>query len=215
MIDSSLRRLAALSWCLAWAFGAQAQSVALAGRMGDRALLVVNGTPHTVAVGAAGGGVKLVRWVGEEAEVEMANRRVRLRLGGTPAQLGSAAVTPAREIVMAAGPGGHFTPEGAINGRAVRFMVDTGATLVSMGRDEALRLGLDLSNASHGISQTANGPVPVQIVVLDRVRLAGVEISNVGAAIVPQTMPVVLLGNSFLSRFQMRRDNDVMHLTLK
>jgi aspartyl protease family protein len=183
--------------------------------MGDRALLVVNGTPHTLAVGAAGGGVKLLRWLDEDAEVEIASRRVRLRVGGTPAQLGAVAMAPAREIVMSAGSGGHFMPEGAINGRAARFMVDTGATLVAIGRDEATRLGLDLSNASKGISQTANGPVPVQIVVLDRIRVGGVEINNVGAAIVPQALPFVLLGNSFLSRFQMRRDNDVMQLTLK
>jgi aspartyl protease family protein len=159
--------------------------------------------------------VKLLRWLDEDAEVEIASRRVRLRVGGTPAQLGAVAMAPAREIVMSAGSGGHFMPEGAINGRAARFMVDTGATLVAIGRDEATRLGLDLSNASKGISQTANGPVPVQIVVLDRIRVGGVEINNVGAAIVPQALPFVLLGNSFLSRFQMRRDNDVMQLTLK
>jgi aspartyl protease family protein len=200
---------------LAWVLGAQAQTVALAGRMGDRALLVVNGAPHTVAVGAAGGGVKLLRWLGEDAEVEITGSRVRLRVGGTPAQLGATSTAPAREIVMTAGSGGHFMPEGAINGHAARFMVDTGATLVAIGRDEAVRLGVNLSNASRGLSQTANGPVPVQIVVLDRIRVGGVEITNVGAAIVPQAMPFVLLGNSFLSRFQMRRDNDVMQLKLK
>jgi aspartyl protease family protein len=209
------RSLAVAALSLACVMGAQAQSVALAGRMGDRALLVVNGMPYTVAVGSAGGGVKLLRWLGEDAEVDIANSRVRLRLGGTPAQLGAGPVVPAREIVMAAGQGGHFTPEGTINGRSVRFMVDTGATLVAIGQDEAARLGLDLSNASKGISHTANGPVTVQIVILDRIRVGSVEITNVGAAIVPQALPFVLLGNSFLSRFQMRRDNDVMQLTLK
>ena len=50
---------------------------------------------------------------------------------------------------------------------------------------------------------------------LDRVRVGQVEVTNVGAAVVPQALPYILLGNSFLSRFQMRRDNDVMQLTLK
>ena len=211
----SLIAASALIQALAVASTAQAQSVALAGRMGDRALLVVNGTPHTVAVGAAAGGVKLLRWQGDEAEVEFTGGRTRLRVGGTPAQLGSSSLPPAREIVMTAGSGGHFMPEGTINGYTTRFMVDTGATLVSIGRDEATRMGLDLSAASKGISHTANGPVPVHIVVLDRVRVGGVEVTNVGAAVVPQSMPFVLLGNSFLSRFQMRRNNDVMQLTLK
>lgn len=205
--------LAALVLTLATA--AQAQSVSLAGRMGERALLVVNGTPYTVAVGATAAGVKLLRWQGDEAEVDVPGGRLRLRVGGTPAQLGVSNAPPAREIVMTAGSGGHFTPEGAVNGRAARFLVDTGATLVAIGVDEAARLGLDLSGATRGVSQTANGPVPVQVIVLDRVRVGAVEVSNVGAVIVPQTMPFILLGNSFLSRFQMRRDNDVMQLTLK
>jgi aspartyl protease family protein len=212
-----MTRLKSLLLCAALLAGtAQAQNVALAGRMGDRALLIVNGTPHTLAVGASGGGVKLLRWVGEQAEVETATGRALLGVGSTPAQIGNTAALPAaREIVMTAGPGGHFTPQGAINGRPVRFIVDTGATLVAMGRSEAERLGIDLSNAQQGMSQTANGPVPVQVVVLDRVRVGEVEITGVGAVVTPQAMPYVLLGNSFLVRFQMQRVNDVMRLQLK
>ena len=207
--------MAALLLSLAVA-AAQAQSVSLAGRMGDRALLIVNGQPHTVAVGATAAGVRLLRWTGEDAEVEVAGAKSRLRVGATPAQIGAArAPSAAREIVMTASSGGHFTPAGAINGQAVRFVVDTGATLVAMGKDEALRLGVDLSNARIGMSQTANGPVQVQIVVLDRVRVGEVEITNVGAVVMPQPLPFILLGNSFLSRFQMRRDNDVMRLELR
>ena len=198
------------------AAAAQAQSVSLAGRMGERALIVVNGQPLTLAVGGTVAGVRLLRWAGDEAEVEVAGARSRLRVGGTPAQIGAArAPAAAREIVMTASSGGHFTPAGAINGQAVRFVVDTGATLVSMGKDEALRLNLDLSGARTGVSQTANGPVAVQIVVLDRVRVGEVEINNVGAVVLPQPLPFILLGNSFLSRFQMRRDNDVMRLELR
>ena len=194
---------------------ASAQNVTLAGRMGDRALLVVNGTPHTVAVGSTAVGVKLLRWAGDDAEVEIAGARALLRVG-TPTQVGAArAPASAREIVMTAGSGGHFTPSGSINGRPVRYMVDTGATLVSLGQDEAQRLGLDLSNARAGLTQTANGPVPVRVLTLGRVRVGEVEVSNVGAVVMPMPMPYVLLGNSFLSRFQMRRDNDVMRLELR
>ena len=206
----------ALSWLLLAAASVQAQSVSLAGRMGERALIVVNGQPMTVAVGATAGGVRLLRWAGDEAEVEVAGAKSRLRVGGTPAQIGAArAPSAVREIVMTVSSGGHFTPTGAINGQAVRFVVDTGATLVAMGQDEAARLNLDLSSARTGMSQTANGPVPVRIVVLDRVRVGEVEINNVGAVVLPQPMPFILLGNSFLSRFQMRRDNDVMRLELR
>jgi aspartyl protease family protein len=94
-------------------------------------------------------------------------------------------------------------------------MVDTGATLIALGRDDAERLGLDLRSARAGVSHTANGPVAVHMVTLDRVRVGEVELVNVAAVVLPAAMPFVLLGNSFLSRFQMRRDNDVMRLELR
>jgi aspartyl protease family protein len=198
------------------AVAAQAQSVTLAGRMGDRGLFMINGQPQTLAVGASANGVKLLRWVSEEAEIETGGKRLLLRVGGTPAQLGGAAIGSAtREIVMTAGPGGHFTPSGSINGRPVRFLVDTGATQVAMGLDEAQRLGLDVSGSPTSAVGTANGVVPAHSVLLSRVRVGEVEVSNVRALVIPQPMPYILLGNSFLSRFQMRRDNDVMRLELR
>jgi aspartyl protease family protein len=199
------------------AAAAHAQNVSLAGRMGDRALLVMGGQTMTLGVGASSNGVKLVRWVGDEAEVEVGGRRSLLRVGGSPVQVGGAAPLGggAREIVMTAGPGGHFITSGAINGRPVRFMVDTGATRIAMGLDEAQRLGLDLTNAEQGMVGTANGNVRAQSVVLSRVRVGEVELTNISAVIVAQPMPYILLGNNFLSRFQMQRDNDVMRLQLR
>ncbi len=215
---------AALRWTLAGcgllAAAAGAQTVALAGRMGERALLVVDGKPLTLSVGASAGteagAVRLVRWAGDVAEVQHGGKLHLLRVGGSPAQLAAAPPRPAaREIVLAAGPGGHFTTLGAVNGKPARFMVDTGATLVAMGRDEAQRLGVDLTHARVGVSQTANGPVPVHIVTLNSVRVGEVEITQVGAVVMPQPMPVLLLGNSFLSRFQMQRQNDELRLQLR
>ena len=91
-------------------------------------------------------------------------------------------------------------------------MVDTGATVVALSQAEAQRIGLDYRDAQRGMTQTANGPVPVHRVSLGRVRVGEVEIANVDAIVMPAQMPYVLLGNSFLSRFQMRRDNDVLRL---
>jgi aspartyl protease family protein len=188
----------------------------LAGRMGDRALLVIDGKPYTLAVGATVANVRLLRWNGDEAELSHQGNSLSLRIG-TPVQLvgGASNESASREIVIPASSGGHFMASGSINGKSAQFMVDTGATLVSVGKADAERLGLDLSAARQGVTQTANGPVPVQIIVLPRLRVGNVEVSNVGAAVMPSSMPHVLLGNSFLSRFQMRRDNDVMRLELR
>lgn len=203
---------------LAAATAAQAQGVVLAGRMGERALLVVDGRAHTLAVGQSANGVRLLRWHGDSAEIERGGAVYSLQIGAAPAQLNAApaGVGPgARQIVISAGPGGHFVTGGAINGRAARFMVDTGATLVSIGRDDAERLGLDLGAARNAVTQTANGPVNVQTLTLATVRVGEVELANVNAMVLPGTLPHVLLGNSWLSRFQMRRENDVMRLDLR
>lgn len=203
---------------LAAASAAQAQGVVLAGRMGERALLVVDGLPHTLSVGQSANGVRLLRWKGDSAEIERDGAAYSLQIGAAPAQLQAAPAgvsSGARQIVISAGPGGHFVAGGAINGRAARFMVDTGATLVSIGRDDAERLGLDLGTARNAVTQTANGPVNVQTLTLATVRVGEVELANVNAMVLPGTLPHVLLGNSWLSRFQMRRDNDVMRLDLR
>ncbi len=201
-----------------WPAVAATATVALAGRMGDKALLMIDGQAQMLAVGQARAGVKLLRWQGEEAWIEHDGVRALLRVGGSPARIDEAGAKPVasgREIVISAGLGGHFMASGAINGRAVQFMVDTGATVVAMSQGDAQRLGLDLKNAQQAVTQTANGAVPVQRISLSRVRVGGVEITNVDAVVVPAAMPHILLGNSFLTRFQMRRENDVMRLELR
>ena len=192
---------------------ATAQGVALAGRMGDRALLMLDGQPRTLAVGQTAADVRFLRWQNDSAVVERGGVQYMLRLGATPSRLGGmAAASAGREIVITASPGGHFITGGSINGRSVRFMVDTGATVLALGRDEALRLGLDLGSARAALAETANGTVPVQMLNLTRVRVGDVEVANVPAMVMPSAMPYVLLGNSFLTRVQMRRENDVMRL---
>lgn len=198
---------------LAPAGRALAQGVTLSGHMGAKALLVIDGQPQLLAVGETARGVRLLQFDGSQAQVERAGAVLLLR-AGAPASVGAAAAgnAAASEIVIAGGPGGHFVTGGQINGRSVRFLVDTGATLVTLGDAEARRIGVDVSNGRRSVSQTANGDVPSVLVTLARVRVGEIEVANVAAVVLPAPMPHVLLGNSFLSRFQMRRDDDVMRL---
>jgi aspartyl protease family protein len=59
---------------------------------------------------------------------------------------------------------------------------------------------------------TANGQALGYLLTLNSVRIGDVEVQNVEAIVAQQAMPYVLLGNSFLTRFSMRRDNDQMVL---
>ena len=199
----------------ALAAAAQAQSVTFNGMLGDRALLVIDGQAQTVSVGATVQGVKLVRVDGDRVQVQVDGRTQTLRIGGSMAGTTASGSGGGSRITLPAGPGGHFTGIATINGHSVHFVVDTGATNVSMGRDVADELGIDYKSGGFAHSSTANGVVTVRTVTLTAVRVGDVLVSDVTATVMPQSMPYVLLGNSFLSRFQMRRDNDSMVLDKK
>lgn len=208
-----MKRLLACLALLACA-AASAQSVALQGMLGSKALLIVNGgAPRAVAPGEAHQGVKVLSTSGDRALVEIEGKRHTLRVGETPATVGGSGGAPrGSRIVMNADSGGHFFSGGAINGRAVRFMVDTGATSIAIGVPDAERIGLDYKSGQLGRTSTANGTATMWLVRLSSVRVGDVEIHDVQAAVLPTAMPFVLLGNSFLTRFQMKRENDQMVL---
>ena len=193
---------------------AHAQSVSLAGSMGDsKALLMINGAPHTVAVGTTVKGVTLKRVMPGAVEVEIGGRLLPVTLGGSPTSVGNGGGSGGgREIVIPVSSGGHFVADGQINGKATRFLVDTGATMVAMSKSEAERLGVNWKNGQRSLTQTANGVVQTYMVSLNSLRIGDVEVFNVDAAVVQAEMPIILLGNSFLARFSMRRDSDVLRL---
>jgi aspartyl protease family protein len=204
---------AAVLLCLLLPFAALAQSVALQGMMGNRALLIIDGNPpRGVAPGDAHMGVKVLTTTGDEAVVEIDGKRHTLRVGDAPASVGGSGPRGGNRIVLTAGSGGHFFSQGSINGRAVQFMVDTGATAVSMGLPDAKRMGVPYEAGRKIQMGTANGVVPAWLVRLDSVRVGDVEVFGVDGIVSQQPMPYVLLGNSFLARFQMKRDNDQMVL---
>jgi aspartyl protease family protein len=206
-----MRAFAAALCLLAGAAGAQ--TVSMSGRLGDKALLMIDGSPRSVAVGSSVQGVKLVSVTADAAVVELAGKRVSLPMGGAQVNLGGTnSEGGGSRIVMTASSGGHFVTSGAINGRAVEFVVDTGATTVSMSQADAERIGLKYRDGQRGMAGTANGMIPVHRVMLTSVRIGDVQVYNVEALVVPAQMPYVLLGNSFLTRFQMKRENDVMTL---
>lgn len=201
---------------LALAGAATAQTVTLNGSMGTRqALLVIDGVPRVLEVGATALGVRLLTLSATQAEVDVGGQRRLLFAGASQVRVGGVGVDSSSgsgEIVMTAGTGGHFTTDGKINGKAVSFVVDTGASTVAIGQADAERIGLNYKSGRRGFANTANGTVPMHTVVLSSIRIGDVEIANVEAAVLPAAMEHVLLGNSFLTRFQMKRDNDTMRL---
>ncbi|MPN07317.1 hypothetical protein SDC9_154583 [bioreactor metagenome] len=120
-----------------------------------------------------------------------------------------------QRLVLKADARGHFMNAGLINGKVMQYMIDTGATMVAFSQAEARRMGVSFENGKPVMIGTGNGNVKAHRIVLESVRAGDIELRNVDAVVVPQPMPYVLLGNSFLNAFQMTRTNDEMVLEKK
>ena len=209
----SRRNTAFVAALLMTAAAVHAQSVALAGMLGSKALLVVDGTaPKTVAAGETHQGVKVISTSGDQAVIEQSGKRVTLRVGDAPVAMGGGGAGKASRIVLVAGSGGHFMTPGQINGKAVQFMVDTGATSIAMSSLDAERAGINYKSGQPVQMSTANGTTRGFRIKLASVRIADVEVYEVDAVVTPEAMPFLLLGNSFLTRFKMTQENNQMTL---
>lgn len=208
-----MKALLVAALCAAAAVAHAASSVTLTGTIGSRAILIVNGAPpKTVAIGETFQGVKLVSLQSEQAVVELDGKRINLRMD-TPVSIGGGGGSGGgNRIVLPADSRGHFLTQGTINGRAVTFMLDTGATNVALSAADAQRIGLDYTKGQPVQIGTANGTTQGYRLRLQSVRVGDVEVYDIDAVVSQQPMPFVLLGNSFINRFSMRRDADQMVL---
>ncbi|MEK9134224.1 MAG: TIGR02281 family clan AA aspartic protease, partial [Pseudomonadota bacterium] len=148
----------------------------------------------------------------EKAEVEIDGKREVLRLGVVvagfdPKGKGSVVLYPDR--------GGHFFAEGSINGTSVRFMVDTGATVIAMNSIIAKRIGIDyIRNGSPGMASTPGGNVRTYNISLNNVQVGGITLYNVQGSVIEGNHPrEALLGMSFLGQLDMKRDGEKMELS--
>ena len=186
--------------------------VGLAGLFPGKALLTINGgAPRIVAIGVATEeGVKVLSVQGETATIEVDGKKRVLRVGQNVASQSSGS-GPA-SATLTADAAGHFLTTGNVNGTTIRFIVDTGASTISIGASDARRIGIDPSKGKMGYSQTANGVTQVSLVKLNSVRVGDIVLNNVDATVHQQDLPFALLGMSFLNRMEMQRNGETMTL---
>lgn len=198
-----------------WPAGAaQATEVNVIGVFPGKAVLVINkGAPRTLSVGQTSPeGVKLVGSDRDSAVVEIAGKRETLKLGGQ-AIASSTASAEKPSVTLYSDARGHFVATAYINGAPVTFLVDTGATLVTLGNSEAKRLGINYLKGERTVIMTANGPAQVYRVKVDSIKLGNVTVNNVDTVVAESDkVGIGLLGMSFLNHFEMKRESDTMTL---
>lgn len=209
---TTLRHSSALLLALC-AGAAGATDVALAGLLPGRAVLVVNGgNPRTLSVGArTAEGVKLVAVESGVAVVEIDGKKQRLVLGEHAVSSGGSG--GAATVTLTSDERGQFFSAGSVNGAPMRFMVDTGASFVALNANDAARAGIDYRNKGQpGVTSTANGLIRTWRVPGNTVRMGDITLHEVEVSVSEASMPITLLGMSFLNRLEMKRDGDTMTL---
>ncbi len=117
-------------------------------------------------------------------------------------------------VIIRAGQGGHYFASASISGHHVEFLIDTGATLVSLSALDAQRIGFDFNDLSFDlVSRTANGTAMKAYVQLPEVTVGDITVRDVPAAVSREGLDQSLLGMSFLSElsgFELDGDTLVM-----
>jgi aspartyl protease family protein len=179
-----------------------------------KAVVIIDGAqPRTIAVGQKQAeGVTLLSTASNSAVFDIEGKRQTLDLGehfAAPSSGGNAGNT----LKLSADTSGHFWTMGQINGRSVRFLIDTGATSVALPANAARSMGIDFTKGQRGFSKTAGGVVAIWRISLDAVTIGEMTLYGIEASVFESELDVALLGMSFLNRVEMKRDGPQMTLT--
>jgi aspartyl protease family protein len=191
--------------------------IVINGLFKDKAIVSIDGKQRVLRKGKASPeGALLIESNSKEAIIEINGKQETYTLG---AHIGGnfAAPTEGKKLILTPDSGGMYNVSGAINGSHVSFVVDTGATLVSMNSNVAKKIGIDYKlKGEEGQSYTASGKSKIYIVNLKKVKIGDIELHNVEGAVHEGDFPVItLLGMSFLGKLNMKRDGRIMELEKK
>lgn len=189
-----------------------AETIVLKGLFGKKSALVsIDGDDYVLKMGKEKKGITLIKIEGQEAIIRVNDQQQRISLSK---QISIGYKQPTVKTVrISSQKGGHYWVAAQINGRAVDVIIDTGATTISMGASTAKNLGVDYRKGRPVRMSTANGVTEGRVVTLKKVTVGEISQYNVLATVsLNDALPIILLGNSFLSGVDMRTVNGVLVL---
>jgi aspartyl protease family protein len=193
---------------LAAAAGSNVKVIAL---FTDKALLQVGDQQKIVSKGETFEGVLLKSASGRGAVVVIDGKDMKLGLNQSIA--GNFKKPDRSSMRIFPDQLGMYYARGAINGQATRFLVDTGATFVTMSGSKAHSLNIDFREGTPSSAQTASAIVPVWQITLESVSIGGIRVPNVEATVIAGDQPSeVLLGNSFLQHTRLQKAGAVLEI---
>lgn len=200
---------------LAGSLLAHAADLQIQGLFRDMAILEVDGVQYTLRPGdTTPQGIKLIRADSEQAVLEIDGRQETYQLGS---EISTAYSRPEMAEAVIYRRQDMYFGSGSINNQSVSFIVDTGASAISMNEAQARRLGIDFRVVGDPIHvSTANGLARAYKVNLDRVKVGDIQLHNVTGIVHEGGSPrIILLGMSFLGQLEMQRDGERLVLKKK
>jgi aspartyl protease family protein len=210
-----IKRLMYLSLLVVHSAVADTQ-VNVVGLFTDKAVVMINGAaPKTLSVGQTSDGVKLISANSNAATFEIEGKTKQLSMGQAASVAASAAASNP-SVTLYADAKGHFVAECKINGAALKFLLDTGATYVALNSGDAKFAKIDYKRGKPIQVSTANGVVTAYQVTIAHLKIGNITLSQVEANVLEGGSPsVVLLGMSALNRLDMKRQDIALTLTKK
>ena len=180
---------------------------------GGKAIVMIDGQRRMLSIGETSPeGVKLIDANSKHAVLEVEGESKSYKPGGSISL--SYAKPDLLEEKVYADDRGMFRSVGTINGRTVRFLVDTGATTVAMNKSQAKQLGVDYRmTGERVVVSTASENVDGYRVRLRSVSLGKIKLRNVDAMVIDGKHPgPILLGMSFLGKLTVEKAGGVMKI---
>lgn len=186
------------------------------GLFSNKAVILIDGQRRILAVNETSPeGVKLISADSHGAVLEVEGRQKSYKLGHTVST--AFAERKSQKKIIYKNPAGMYLTYGNINGRSVRFLVDTGASAISMNSEQAEQLGIRYKKTGTrtGVS-TASGYANAYRVHLNSVAVGDIKQRNVEAFVIEGEHPgPILLGMTFLGRLNVEHSGNAMTLIQK
>jgi aspartyl protease family protein len=119
---------------------------------------------------------------------------------GIPLSGRLAGAADGNSVVIVRAPDGHFAVRGSVDGKPITFLVDTGASFVTLTHDDATMLGINADGLDYSVPiRTANGPMSAAATRIDRLAIGPIERRDIRALVAPNNaLDQSLLGMTFL-----------------
>lgn len=211
-----------LVFLLLFSGSSYALDIMVLGLFGNMAIIKIDGKQRKLKVGQSSPeGVKLVAVDSSEAVLQYKNKRQSYRLGSFSSfgggNDGDDDKPKKQQTATIHQFNSMFVTTGSINKIPVKFLVDTGASMVAMSVATARRIGINYRyKGKPGIAGTASGTARMYSINLERVKVGDIVLHNVeGAVIEGKYAGEVLLGRSFLKRVHMITEKERLILKKK